>query len=399
MKISEQKKDNKNTQNTKSNIKSGKSNVKNNRKSKVNNLDKYKFVSFENQKFLSVEKLNIYHLNKKIIRNMSFEIGHGEIVGFVGGSEMEKSTLAKSMVHDLDKNYSINSKVYKFIFKRREKEIDIYKNTKKNKKTIRGHKIAFITKDTWESLDSNSVIYKHILRTIKIYNPKIKKVDRNIIIHKFLDFVDIDDSQKNIILNKYFEDLNSLQKMKIILVITLLMNPRAIVLNSFNKRLDTYTLSVLGSILKRINAKTEKTIILFSNDIKLISQIVKNMYIIFGGKVIEKGTVKEIISMPAHPYTWKLISLSTSSNISMDIDDSVRTISESDDNISGDPYARYNDYALKIDFRKEPLLTHINGTHYAATWLLDKSAPKVVLKDDVKEGIEILMSKIGDFDE
>ena len=54
----------------------------------------------------------------------------------------------------------------------------------------------------------------------------------------------------------------------------------------------------------------------------------------------------------------------------------------------GDAFAPRNQYAMEIDFKKEPNLFKISDTHYAATWLLDPRAPKVQLSKQLKRRIE-----------
>ena len=56
--------------------------------------------------------------------------------------------------------------------------------------------------------------------------------------------------------------------------------------------------------------------------------------------------------------------------------------------VVGDAFAPRNKYALNIDFKEQPPMFEINDHHYAATWLLDKRAPKVEIPTVLKRRIE-----------
>ena len=53
----------------------------------------------------------------------------------------------------------------------------------------------------------------------------------------------------------------------------------------------------------------------------------------------------------------------------------------------GDAFAERNQYAMKIDFEKEPPFFKVSDTHYAATWLLHKDAPKVEIPEIIRKRI------------
>nr|WP_272914192.1 oligopeptide/dipeptide ABC transporter ATP-binding protein [Bacillus dakarensis] len=99
----------------------------------------------------------------------------------------------------------------------------------------------------------------------------------------------------------------------------------------------------------------------------------------YGGKIIEVGTVDEIFYNPKHPYTWGLIS--SMPDLETEEEDELFAIPGTPPNLlnppKGDAFAPRNQYAMKIDLEKEPPMFKVSDTHYAATWLLHPDAPKV----------------------
>lgn len=98
----------------------------------------------------------------------------------------------------------------------------------------------------------------------------------------------------------------------------------------------------------------------------------------YAGKIVEIGTAEEVYYDPRHPYTWALLralpALATGSDALYTIPGMPPTLI---DPPKGDAFACRNEYALAIDYEKEPPLLRVTDTHYAATWLLDPRAPRI----------------------
>ena len=98
----------------------------------------------------------------------------------------------------------------------------------------------------------------------------------------------------------------------------------------------------------------------------------------YAGKIVEIGTAEEVYYDPRHPYTWALLralpALATGSDALYTIPGMPPTLI---DPPKGDAFASRNEYALAIDYEKEPPFFRVTDTHYAATWLLDPRAPRI----------------------
>ena len=110
----------------------------------------------------------------------------------------------------------------------------------------------------------------------------------------------------------------------------------------------------------------------------------------YAGQIVEYGTVNEVFYNPQHPYTWGL--LGSMPDLDNDADELLRAIPGSPPNLidppKGDAFAARNEFALAIDFEKEPPMFQVSETHFAKTWLLHPSAPKIPLPDAVARRIE-----------
>ena len=123
--------------------------------------------------------------------------------------------------------------------------------------------------------------------------------------------------------------------------------------------------------------------------------------VMYGGQIIEYGTVEEIFFDPRHPYTWALLSSLPQLGIKgQDLYYITGTPPSLYNKITGDAFAPRNEHALKIDFVEEPPFFKVSDTHYAKTWLLDPRAPKLEKPEvirDLHEKIKRMTDKGGAF--
>ena len=116
-----------------------------------------------------------------------------------------------------------------------------------------------------------------------------------------------------------------------------------------------------------------------THDLGVVAHVADRVAVMYAGKIVETGTAEEIFYDPRHPYTWGLMrslpALSHGKKTLPTIPGMPPTLLGVP---KGDAFACRNEYALDVDYEEEPPMFRITDTHYAATWLLDPRAPKVV---------------------
>jgi oligopeptide transport system ATP-binding protein len=137
--------------------------------------------------------------------------------------------------------------------------------------------------------------------------------------------------------------------------------------------------------MKDLQKKIDTSIIFITHDLGVVANVADRVAVMYGGKIVETGTVDEVFYNPQHPYTWGLIS----SMPSLDSDDAdLYAIPGTPPDLlnppAGDAFAARNEFAMQIDLEKQPPMFKVSDTHYAATWLLHPDAPKVEPPEAVK---------------
>ncbi|MGV2393184.1 UNVERIFIED_CONTAM: ABC transporter ATP-binding protein [Campylobacter lari] len=157
------------------------------------------------------------------------------------------------------------------------------------------------------------------------------------------------------VFDRYPHTLSGGMKQRVVITMVVALKPRLIIADEPTTALDPTVQASVLALFEQIRQKYNVSIILISHNISVVAKFCDYIYVMYAGKIIERGTRNDIFTKPAHPYTWALISAIPENN-----DERLYTIKGTPPDMAnlpiGDPFAPRNDYALEIDFEKEPPL-------------------------------------------
>ena len=177
-------------------------------------------------------------------------------------------------------------------------------------------------------------------------------------------------------------------RQRIVIAIALSANPDILICDEPTTALDVTIQSQILELINKLKKERNLSIIFITHDLGVVANMADRIAVMYAGKIVEYGESKEIFYEPKHPYTWALLS----SMPDLDTKEKLEAIPGTPPNMIyppvGDAFAARNKYAMKIDFEMQPPLFKVSDTHYAATWLLHKDAPKVEMPKIIVERIE-----------
>ncbi len=181
-------------------------------------------------------------------------------------------------------------------------------------------------------------------------------------------------------------------RQRIVIAIALTADPDILICDEPTTALDVTIQAQILELINKLKAERDLSVIFITHDLGVVANMADRIAVMYAGKIVEYGTAEEIFYEPKHPYTWALLSSMP------DINSKERLIAipGTPPNMlfppAGDAFADRNQYAMRIDFDKEPPMFKISDTHYAATWLLHKDAPEVEMPEIVRKRIERALS-------
>ena len=201
--------------------------------------------------------------------------------------------------------------------------------------------------------------------------------------------------QPEIRFNQYPFEFSGGMRQRIVIAIALTADPEILICDEPTTALDVTIQAQILELINRIKEARNMSIIFITHDLGVVANMADRVAVMYAGKIVEVGTVNEIFYDPRHPYTWALLS----SIPDLDSKESLEAIPGTPPYLlnppKGDAFATRNKYALAIDFKEEPPFFQVTDTHYAATWLLDKRAPKAVPPAIVRKRIHASLERAG----
>lgn len=343
------------------------------------------------KKILEVSDLHIsFHTfagEVQAIRGVNFDLFEGETLAIVGESGSGKSVTTKSIMRLLPPDNS-EIKKGKILFK----DTDIAQATEKQMQKIRGKDISMIFQDPMTSLNPTMTIGKQIMEPL-LKHQKLTKGKARERALKLLDLVGI--PKPEIRIKQYPHQFSGGMRQRVVIAIALACAPKVLIADEPTTALDVTIQAQILDLMKELQKQIETSIIFITHDLGVVANVADRVAVMYGGKIVEIGTVDEIFYNPQHPYTWGLISSMPS--LDSGDDEELFVIPGTPPDLlhppKGDAFAPRNPYAMKIDLEEEPPMFQVSDTHFAATWLLHPDAPKVDPPAAVKERMAIYQAK------
>ena len=257
----------------------------------------------ETKYLLEVKDLKTwFHTFKGIVKavdGVSFQLKPGEILGIVGESGGGKSITGFSILKLIDPPGRFDGGEILF------EGQDILMKNENEMQTIRGNKISMIFQDPMTSLNPVYTIGKQIGETLKIHQPNLTATERRGKTIELLRKVGIPSPEVR--LNCYPHEFSGGMRQRVIIAISLATNPKLIIADEPTTALDVTVQAQIIRLLTELVREHNTALIMITHDLALVSEIADKIIVMYCGKVVENGTVEDIIGCQAHPYTQGLL--------------------------------------------------------------------------------------------
>ena len=229
-------------------------------------------------------------VDKQLIHGIDINFRKGHITGVVGESGSGKSILMRSIMSILPNN----------IFDKNDKFIFDGKEVKHGEKLP----ISMIFQNPMTSLDPVRTIGFHLVEVIERFQNKSKEEAKKLAIEQ-LEKVGI--LNASLRMEQYPHELSGGMRQRILIAMALLANPKLLVADDPRTALDVTVQAQILCLIKKLQKETELSVALVSHDFGVIAGMCDYVYIMYRGRVVEKGNVEEIFSNAQHPYTKQLL--------------------------------------------------------------------------------------------
>ena len=235
-----------------------------------------------------------------VVRRVDLSVAPGEIVGLVGESGCGKSVTCMAACGLLDENARIGGTV-------RWKGETVAPANDAQMSALRGRDIAMIFQDPMSALNPVKRIGKQIVEALKLRgHGQLGAAELCKRAAALLHDVGVPEPERR--LNAYPHQLSGGLSQRVMIAMMLAGDPELLIADEPTTALDVTVQAQIMELLVRLREERKMSVILITHDLGVVAKVCDRILVMYCGRVIEAGAVREIFAAPRHPYTVGLLS-------------------------------------------------------------------------------------------
>jgi len=256
---------------------------------------------------LSIENLTIsfnYHGTKfKAVDNVNIDLSPGMSLGIVGESGSGKSLTAKAILNLLPNNANLQSGKIR-IRDKQEEIINVLSSSARDLENLRGDTVSMVFQEPMTSLNPVFRCGNQVTENIR----KHKKVDAKKAKSEAINlFQEVKLPTPERIFSSYPHELSGGQRQRVMIAMALSCRPKILIADEPTTALDVTVQKSILDLLKSLQKKYQMSLIFISHDLGVISEVAEEVAVMYQGKIVEQGSLSQIINHPENSYTKGLI--------------------------------------------------------------------------------------------
>ena len=238
------------------------------------------------------------------VDNVSFEVAPGQIMGLVGESGSGKSVTAKSLMQ-LNPGNAVYSPESRITLTTDGEDFDVLSlKTDRDLKVVRGGAVSMIFQEPMASFAPAITIGDQMVEQLLLHTDMNKKQARDFSI-EMLERVGISDAPTRF--GQYAFEFSGGMRQRAMIAMALSTKPKLLIADEPTTALDVTIQAQVIDLMKDLVAEFGMGILFITHDLGVIAQTADTVSVMYLGKLIETGSVRQVIREPAHPYTQGLL--------------------------------------------------------------------------------------------
>ncbi|MFD0317108.1 ABC transporter ATP-binding protein [Streptomyces flavalbus] len=255
------------------------------------------------ESFLSVRDLRVRFSTEdgivKAVDGLSFDVERGKTLGIVGESGSGKSVtnltilgLHNPLTTTIDGEIILDGQE---LVTAKEKELE----------KLRGNKMAMIFQDPLTALSPYYTVGRQLAEPYMKHTGASKKEARDRAI-QMLEKVGI--PQPKVRFDDYPHQFSGGMRQRAMIAMALMCDPDLLIADEPTTALDVTVQAQILDLLKDLQQEFGSAIVFITHDLGVIANMADDLLVMYAGRAVERGSVKEVLRTPKHPYTWGLLS-------------------------------------------------------------------------------------------
>jgi peptide/nickel transport system ATP-binding protein len=252
---------------------------------------------------LTVEGLDVGTADLRLVSDVSFTIAAGERVGLIGESGSGKSLTALAMMGLLPEGVHARGSV-----RLAGVDHDLVGAPEPRMAAVRGAAMTMVFQEPMSALNPSMRVGDQVAEVMLLHGTRPDRRSARAAAVELLDSVHLPDPER--LARAYPHQLSGGQRQRVMIAIALANGPKVLLADEPTTALDvTVQAQVLDLILTGV-AERDAALLFITHDLAVVATVCERVLVMYGGRIVESGPVKEVFANPRHPYTQGLLAAS-----------------------------------------------------------------------------------------
>jgi peptide/nickel transport system ATP-binding protein len=234
----------------------------------------------------------------KAVENVSLELGRGRLLALVGESGCGKTSLALSILGLLPHAGGIVDG--QVLYDGR----DLASIAKDELRRLRGREMSMIFQDPVSGLNPTTKVGDQVEESIRAHLDVSRWEARQMAVAA-LGRAGLPDPDQ--VASRYPFQLSDGMCQRVIIAIATALTPKLLIADEPTSSLDATVQAAILDEIDRLRRTLGVTILLITHDLGVVAHIADEVAVMYAGRIVEQGSVDDVLSRPRHPYTWALL--------------------------------------------------------------------------------------------
>ena len=247
---------------------------------------------------LEVDQLSIYFRDQAVVRDLTFSVAQGEVLGLVGESGSGKSLTSLSILRLLDSAARVEGAI-------RFEGQDLLTLKPEQMRHYRGRKIAMIFQEPMTALNPVMPVGRQIAEAIEAHQPELSRKQVRDAVVEAMTAVAIDEPEQR--RRDYPHQFSGGQRQRLLIAMALVNHPSLLIADEPTTALDVTVQAQILLLLKDLQQRNGLGMLFISHDLAVVAQVADRVAVMRRGMLLETGTRDQVFLHPRHAYTKSLL--------------------------------------------------------------------------------------------
>jgi len=235
------------------------------------------------------------------VRDVSFSIPRGGVLGLVGESGSGKSVTSLAIMRLLPPGATVDGDIR---FEVNGKATDLAALNTEQMRALRGSRISMIFQEPMTALNPVMRVGDQIAEAVRAHNDVSKKEARNRAVEALTEVAINDPAQRAL---DYPHQLSGGMRQRVMIAMAIVNRPELLIADEPTTALDVTVQQQILDLLTQLRKKFGLAMLFISHDLAVVSHVADQVGVMYAGTLVELGSREEIFHAPAHPYTRGLL--------------------------------------------------------------------------------------------